>query len=582
MATRALTLVAALALLALASISCAQPAPPATGGAAQPTAPAAAKPAEAKPAEAKPAEAKPAEAKPAAPAAPAAKAKTGNTLIIASAGLPSSLEQDKSLGYPNQEATQNMGATLIRNPYVPVGSAGDFRQDVSKFEPLLAESYQVSNDGLTYTFKLKQGVKSHAGNELTAEDVRYSLERKISTKMSSAFVASQALTRPDQFKVIDKYTASVTLDVPYRFTLLSLLANQHIGSIYDSTVLKANATAQDPWATAWADRNDYGFGPYKLVEFTPGQQIVWQAHDGYVLGKPPIDRVVVRDVPESSTRVALLRAGDVHVAEQLRPRELATLANTPGIRVPSMPTNMYVFMSLNTKMPPFDNKLVRQALAHAIPYDRILQDVYLGKGVKAEGPITPGGAGYGGGKIPSYKTDPARAKELLTQAGFPNGVEGTLSIDLSYPDLQEAANIIRTGALEGGIRLTINPMPLAAYIENKFGGKLQLMLDRDYSIVQSPPYQLLLFFEKGSPLNWPQFVHEEFLSTIRKGIAVGDEQSDQANEFWLQAQRTLMDEMPMQWINYVEPLLGVRQEVTGYSHRTDNILPYERFKFVGQ
>lgn len=502
------------------------------------------------------------------------------TLVIAAAQTPSTLEVEFGVGYENVEAVKNMHATLVRNPYIDAGN-GAFRQDVTSFEPELAESWEVTEGGKVVTFKLKQGLKSVEGNDLTADDVVYTFERKLSTNSISTFLAAPALSDPSQVKKIDEYTVEFTLNQPYEFTFFSMLANFHVGSIYDQEVLEAQATADDPWAIEWVSKNgNYGFGPYRLVTFEPGQQLVWEANPNYVHGEPEIDRIIVRAVPESSNRAALVQAGDAHIAQQMRPRELSDLNGSNGVYVPDVPTNMNVFLPINTSVEKLSDPLVRQAIAYAIPYDRIIEDVYIGRARIMNGPIAPDLPGYAGDATEAFSYDPAKAKELLSQAGV-DSLDFTLSYDLAYADLKEVAIQIQSAAQEAGINVTLNEMPTSAYQEAKASGGIEVALDRDYAIVQSPPYQLLLFFAPGSPLNWAQWEDEEFLGLVDEGLAAGTELSDAAAAKWVEAQVRLRDEQPFVWAIYVDPLVAMRDDVTGYTHRTDNVLPYDQLSFAG-
>jgi len=502
----------------------------------------------------------------------------GETLIIAAAQTPSTLEVEFGVGYENVEAVKNMHATLVRNPYIDAGN-GQFRQDVTSFEPELAESWEVNEDGTVVTFKLKEGIKSVAGNELTADDVVYSFARKLSTNSISTFLAAPALSDPSQVKKIDDYTVEFTLNQPYEFTFFSMMSNFHVGSIYDQAVLEAQATEADPWAIEWVQNNgNYGFGPYRLVTFEPGQQLVWEANENYVHGEPEIKRIIVRAVPESSNRAALVRAGDAHIAQQLRPRELQELAGGDAVNVPDVPTNMNVFMPINTAVETLSDPLVRQAIAYAIPYDRIIEDVYVGRARVMNGPISPDLPGYAGSATEAFTYDPDRAKELLAEAGVDN-LEFTLSYDLSYSDLKEVAIQIQSAARDAGITVNLNEMPTSAYQEAKATGGIEVALDRDYAIVQSPPYQLLLFFAPGSPLNWAQWEDDEFLGLVDEGLAAGTELSPEAAAKWVEAQVRLRDEQPFVWAIYVDPLVALRSNLSGYTHRTDNVLPYDKLSF---
>jgi peptide/nickel transport system substrate-binding protein len=505
---------------------------------------------------------------------------TGGTLVIASAQTPTTLEAEFGVGYENVEAVKNMHATLVRNPYIDAGN-NMFRQDVTKFEPELAESWEVSQGGQVFTFKLKKGIKSVAGNELTADDVVYSFERKLSTNSISTFLAAPALAKPSQVEKVDASTVRFTLNRPYEFTFLSMMSNFHVGAIYDSKVLQSHATADDKYATTWVAQNgNYGFGPYELVNFRPGEQMEWRANEGYVHGPPAIKRIIVRAVPETANRAALLQRGEVQIAEQLRAREVVDLSEKANATVPNVSTNLNVFLPINTTRPGLSDPKVRQAIAYAIPYDRIISDVYLGRAHKMEGLVSPDLPGYGGDQITHYTYDPDKARQLLKDAGQEN-LSFALSYDLAFPDMREVATQITSAAQAAGIKVTLNEMPSSAFQQASSSGEFDVALFRDYAIVQSPPYQLLLFFQPGSPINFPRWEDKEFLGIVDAGLAAGNELGDAAAKQWIEAQRRMQDQVPMIFTVYVDPLVAFQGSVTGYTHRTDNVLPYDQLRLAG-
>ncbi|GFN30077.1 ABC transporter substrate-binding protein [Paenibacillus xylaniclasticus] len=502
-----------------------------------------------------------------------------SSLVIATPSLPSSLEVENAIGYENQEAALNMHATLIRNTYVDKGE-GLKGQEVTSFEPVLAESYEVSEDGLSVTFRLKQGVLSPDGNELNADDVIYSMKRKMGTGSTAGFIGGFVISDVDQQVLkIDEYTVQFKLNKNTDYTLLSMLSNSHLGSIYDSDLLLSKKTDDDPWSLEYASKNSYGFGPYKVVEYKPGQQLVWESNENYVLGEPYYKRIVVKEVKDTSTRVSLLRGGDVQIATQLRPRDQEALKDDPNITIPAIDTNMHIFIPLNTSVAPFDNQLVRQAMAYAIPYDRIQSQVYLNRSASMSGPMFPDIPGYDSTPFEQYTYDPAKAKELLAEAGFANGITVKMTYNTSYADLKEVANMIKTGASEAGITIELQEMPASSYAQAKSSGSLQMMLDRDYSIVLSPYYLLLLFFNDTSPLNWSKWVNQSYLDAVNTGAtSTNNELSEEAQQYWKEAQQILGSELPFIWVNYVQPLQAMRSSVTGFAFRTDNVIAYELLK----
>lgn len=503
----------------------------------------------------------------------------GGPLVIATAAQPSSFASDySSTGYEAAEYFWNVNATLIRNPYVE-GSGGEAaHQDVYAFEPVLAESYDVSEDQLTYTFHLSPDAVSVAGNPLTADDVVFSMKRKFETPTSIvSFISAPIFTDPDaQVTKIDDATVSFTVERPgYGFTLLSLLSNFAVGSIYDSTVLAEHVTPQDPYAVEWSGTNlNWGFGAYEVTEFTPGEQIVYEANPDYVLGEPEVSTIVQRIVADPGQRANLLTAGDAAIATQLRPVDQETMLAEDTAQVFTVPSNAMVYLPLTTTTAPFDDPAVRQALSFAVPYSDIAEQVYRGRAEPLTGILDPTAPGYDGTGLTERIYDPAQARSILEAAGYDEPVQFTLTVNNTYPDLQEAAVQIQSAAADAGFDVVIDPVNNASFQEGLSGKSFQASLGRDYSIVQSPPYVLALFYAAGSAINWPNWEDPAFYAALEAGNNAGDPLGAEAGTAWNAAQQLIQDQTPTIWALNVQPLNAFAQNVDGYAFRTDNVIDY--------
>ncbi|MFB2586479.1 ABC transporter substrate-binding protein [Herbiconiux liukaitaii] len=505
---------------------------------------------------------------------------TDGTFVIVTAAQPPSFSYETSVtGYEAAEFNTNIGATLIRNPYVAGEDGLASHQDYYSFEPLLAESYDVSEDGLTYTFHLDPDAVSAQGNTLTADDVVFSMERKFNVATSIVpFISNPVFTDvAQQVKKIDDSTVSFTVSDPgYGFTLLSLLANTPY-NIYDSTALKEHATDDDPYGVAWSEETGtYGFGAYSLVDYTPGEQMVYEANPGYVLGEPEVKRIVQRVVADAGQRSNLVKSGDAQIATQLRPADQATLAADESAQVFDVATNAFVYMPLLTTSAPFDDVAVRKALALAIPYDAIMEDVYKDRLGPIDSILSDQAPGYDGEGLAANTTDVDAAKKLLSDAGYTEPIEFTLTVNNAVPDLQETAVQIQTAAKEAGFEITIDSVNSAAFQEGLGTKAFQASMGRDYAVVQSPPYVLSLFYTPGSPINWPDFDDEALNGAIAAGNAAGDPLSDAAGAEWNAAEKVLQSELPTIYIGYVQPLNAFANGVEGYQFRSDNVIDYSQ------
>jgi peptide/nickel transport system substrate-binding protein len=500
------------------------------------------------------------------------------TLVEAVAGLPTGFSFDTApSGYENMEFNNNTNACLIRAPYVQSTRTPTAKtQDVYKFEGVLAESYDVSADGLVYTFHLRKGVLSQQGNPFTADDVLFSYERKYNSTSITPFVSAPAITDPaKQFKKIDDFTVQMTVARQSDgFTLLALLANV-TAEIYDSTYLKKNATKSDPYALAVSNtKGNFGYGAYMLDSFTPGQQMILKSNPHFALGEPAIKQITQRVVADAGTRASILRNGDVDIAVQLRPSDVETLSTVKGVNTFEVDTNDYLWMTLQTSTAPFNDVKVRQALQMAINYPQIISSVYKGRADKMNGWLDPAAPGYttDGLFYPAY--DPTKAKALLKDAGHSGNVAFQLLISDAVPDLEEAAIQIRTSAAAAGFDVTILKQPAATAGANQSAGKFQAVMIRDMAISLSPPYELLLEYTKGSPLNSGHWEYDPYYAAVAAGVAAGDALSAAAGKEWSAAMAIALDQVPQISIARVQPLMVFRDNVHGFAHRTDNVVDF--------
>jgi len=362
---------------------------------------------------------------------------------------------------------------------------GRVSYDRNKLEPELAESWQLAPDGNSVTFKLRKSAKFHDGTPVTAKDVKWSFDRAVTVGGFPTFqMAAGSLEKPEQFEVMDEHTFRVKFIRKDKLTMNDLAVV--VPCVFNSELVKKNATAADPWGLAWTRNNTAGGGAYKVEAFRPGQEIVYVRYDDWKSGPlPKLRRIVQREVPNAGNRRALLLKGDIDMTYDLPPKDFAELSeDKAGIKVASMPIeNAMLYLGMNTTKPPFDNPKVRQAVAYALPYDKIYENAFYGRAAKL----------YGGGspvksiawpQPTAYRTDLAKAKALMAEAGVPNGFETTLSFDLGGATVGEPAAVLTQEALAAiGIKAQINKIPGATWraallkkdmpmILNRFGGWL--------------------------------------------------------------------------------------------------------------
>lgn len=358
--------------------------------------------------------------------------------------------------------------------------------DRNKLEPELAESWQIAPDGNSVAFKLRKNAKFHDGTPVTAKDVKWSFDRAVTVGGFPTFqMAAGSLEKPEQFEAVDEHTFVVKFLRRDKLTMNDLAVP--VPGIFNSELVKKNATPQDPWGLAWTRNNTAGGGAYKVEAFRPGQEIVYVRFEEWKSGPlPKLRRIVQREVPNAGNRRALLLKGDIDITYDLPPKDFSELSKEgAAVKVTSTPIeNAMVYLGMNTSKAPFDNPKVRQAVALALPYDKLYENALYGRAIKLWGAPSPQVKSVAWPQATGYKTDLAKAKALMAEAGAGSGFETTLSFDLGSGTISEPMAILIQESLgQIGIKTQLNKIPGATWraallkkdmpmIINRFGGWL--------------------------------------------------------------------------------------------------------------
>lgn len=394
--------------------------------------------------------------------------------------------------------------------------------DIARIEGELAEAFTLSPDGLSITLQLRAGATWHDGSPVTAEDAKWSLDRAVSAAtMARAQLATGSLTDPAQFAVLDAGRLRITLPRPDRMALPNLATA--FAPMFNSRLARQHATPEDPWATAWLRDNTAGGGAFTLQSQQPGRQVTLLRNERWASGPPPgFARVILQTVPEAATRAALVERGDADLAIGLQPEDVTRLQASPAVAVISSPMpSGFTALIFNSRMPPFDRPLVRQALALAVPYDAIFAAAAQGRGTPLSGAAWPDGSPPGAGfpqPLP-LRQDLALARRRLAEAGFPEGFETTLSFTLSRAAFAEpAALLVQEAFGRIGVRLRIEKLPdaqMAAAVTEK---RLPMLIERSFALFPSTEYFFRVFLSGPSRWNfsgWQQAEVDALLSAMR-------------------------------------------------------------------
>ncbi|MCA7922401.1 ABC transporter substrate-binding protein [Burkholderia cenocepacia] len=329
-------------------------------------------------------------------------------------------------------------------------------RDPSKFDGDVAQSWTVSPDGLTYTFKLRPGLKFHSGNPLTADDVAWSIQRAVLLdKGPAAVLTGIGLTKANvaaNVKKLDDQTVSITTDHKYAPTFVLNVLGSWPASVLDKKLLLSHQQDND-FGNAWLKTNEAGSGAYKLVKWAAGDSVVLQRFDGYRLPLA-MKRIVLRHVPEAASQRLLLENGDVDAARDLSPDDLASVVKSGKAKVTASPQATLLYLGLNTKNPTLAKPDVQEALKWLVDYAGIQANV-VKTTYKVHQTFLPEGF-LGTLNSNPYKLDVAKAKALLAKAGVPNGFSVTMDVRNDYP-YTEIAQAVQANFAQAGVKVQLIP-----------------------------------------------------------------------------------------------------------------------------
>lgn len=403
------------------------------------------------------------------------------TLLIVQEYGPNSLDmQGIGASQPVNGVSLNCYDRLVRFKRTTLPD-GTLSYDLTQLEPELAESWQVASDGMSVTFKLRDAA-FHSGRPVTARDVKWSLDRACSI---GGFATTQmnagSMERPEQFVAVDDRTFRIDFLRPDKLLMPNLGVT--IPFVIDSEQAQKNAAAGDPWAKEYLKNNVAGGGAYRVESWKPGNETIYARFDDWRSGPlPKMRRVIARDIPSPSTRRALIERGDADMSYGLPPKDFKDLAEAGKIRVSGVPIpNAIWYVAMNTQAGPFADKRLRQAVAYAMPYEKIMQAALFGRGV----PMWGASEAPAGQKWPQpypYATDMDRARKLVAEAG--GGFGTTLLFDAGSGTIAEPMSVLVKESLGAiGINVEIQKIPGANFrgelvkktapmVINRFGGWL--------------------------------------------------------------------------------------------------------------
>jgi peptide/nickel transport system substrate-binding protein len=356
---------------------------------------------------------------------------------------------------------------------------GTITVDTTKIVPMLAERWENNPDMSEWTFYLRKDAKFHSGRPVNAQAVKYTFARYRTMKSAASTVLWLAKVTTDGMEVVDDYTLKCKLEGPNPL-LLDYLQMLNLG-IQDPEAIEAHGGVVEGKPNEWVAKNDVGSGPFKLASWKPGVEIVFERNEQYWGPKPETKRVVYKIIPEEST-----------------------------IKVN--------YIDMNRNKPPFDNQLVRKALAYSFPYDAVIKDVLYGRAIQMTSAASEGSPSHTGEHF-SYKQDLAKAKQLLKEAGYGEGLSFSFLLgEGRIANNKEVAVTWQAELKKIGVNMDIQVLPQAVFLEKLKGKQVPIFMVAWTSFVTDPWYQFMFLLGSKSFCNYAEINDPQLDAWIEEAV----------------------------------------------------------------
>jgi peptide/nickel transport system substrate-binding protein len=474
-----------------------------------------------------------------APAAAASTAKRGGTLIVGATDEAASLDPHFQNALARQQRTQNIYSYLVQ-------ADKDLR-----IQPDLAEKWEISPDGKTITFSLRKGVKFHNGRELTSEDVKYSIERIRDPNKASQGKALMASI--DSVDTSDKYVAKIILKEPDS-GLLAAFASAWGAIVAKEEVEKNGGNL---------NKADGGSGPYMIEEWAPNQALKLKKFpDYYDKNVGFLDGVTFQVIPEESAIIAQLRSGNVHLTLLKDNKNYQVVKDVPNLDTIRGTRLGFDYLDIDNRRAPFDKLEVRQALQYALDRDEFLAVCTSGLG-QLIAPVPPALKDYAldPKTLPEYKQDLDKAKQLLAQAGVPNGFKTSIDIIPAFATMVTGSQVLADQLKKIGIELEIKQYEYGVWLD-RFNTH-QFDLAWNVTGGNADPDPLLrsrLHSTVGSNQN--NSTDTEIDKLLEQGKAITD--LAKRKEHYANVQKVLVQKVPQVWMFSSDLIHVMKKSVKGY------------------
>jgi peptide/nickel transport system substrate-binding protein len=475
-----------------------------------------------------------------------------NTLVVGLVAEPVGLDPAQVTDLNSTRVGRRVVETLVA-----------FAPESTQIVPGLAESWSISKDGLSYTFKLRRGIAFHDGSPFNAQAVKFSIERQINPehpahKLGKYPFAAYFFGNVKAVEVMDDATVRFILKEP-RASFLAILVAPAASIVSPTAVMKAG---QDYTVSP------VGTGPFKFSAWDRGQRVVLEKNPTYWRHPVKVDRVIYRPITEDQARLTELLTGGLDLIVGTPPDFVAQLENHPKVTLHRQVGAHVWYLAFNNTKKPFDDKRVRQALNYAVNKEAIVRDVLKGTGAVSKGPVLPGTWGDEGGLKP-FPYDPERAKKLLAEAGLAAGFATTLWVPESGSGMQSPvamSTVVQSNLKAVGVNVTLQTMEWGTFLA-KLRTREQEMFALSWMAGSEDP-DLVMYPLLHSSQWTPTGPNRALYKNARFDELLGQARltTDQAKraEMYREAQRLLHDDPPWIFIDHEVQTVAHAKRVQGF------------------
>ncbi|MGY1688953.1 ABC transporter substrate-binding protein [Geodermatophilus sp. SYSU D01105] len=466
-----------------------------------------------------------------------------NVLVAAVAAQPDQFDPHKTTAYPSFQVLENVYDTLVvPNP-----------EDLT-MEPSLATEWETSEDGLTWTFTLRDGVTFHDGSEFDSADVVYSYRRIIDEELANAyrFASVTAVEAPDPQTVVMRLSQPTP----------NLL--ERIGSFKGMSILPEGAADQVDLAT-----EAVGTGPFRL-ESSDASSTVLTAYEDHWGGAPSIDGVEFRYITEPAAALTALQNGEVQWTDNIPPQQIESLEGDDSLELQTTPSVDYWYMSMNYARPPFDNRDVRRAISFAVDRAAVAEAAWFGAAQPNQTAIPQDSFFYH--DYAPFQRDPEQARQLLAQAGVQTPLTMGLMVTDEFPETVTAAQVIASQLEEVGITVEIETLDFATWLDRQGQGDFDAFLLGWLGNLDPAAYYQEQHVTGGSN-NYQGYSNPQVDQLLQQGATLADQ--DARKQAYDQAAQLIVDDVSYLYLYNPDVVQGWSPGLAGYQIRADKAINFE-------